>query len=62
MIQSIQKFFTAVVKDKMYWNREILRFFAITEDDVPVFLTVHQAYKADVRERFNAKTFSVSQM
>lgn len=56
---SIQKFFTTVVKDKIYWNREILRFFEIKEDDIPVFLDVHQAYKLETTKKYNANTFQV---
>ena len=56
IILSIQKFFTSIVKDKIYWNREILRFFEIKEEDIPVFLDVHQVYKLEILKKYNAIT------
>ena len=44
-IKDIEKFFMLVVKDKMYWTRDILGFFGIQKDDIPVFLNFHQIYK-----------------
>ena len=35
----------------MYWNTDILRFFAITEEDIPVFVRFHEAYKAEILEK-----------
>ena len=44
-IKDIEKFFMLVVKDKMYWTRDILGFFGIQKDDIPVFLNFHQEWR-----------------
>ena len=53
IIKHIQNFFSNVVKDKVYWNREILQFFGIKEEDIPVFLNFHQIYKLEITKKYN---------
>jgi hypothetical protein len=40
-IRSVEKFFKQIVKNKMYWTRDILQFFGISDDDISVFLSFH---------------------
>jgi len=58
IIKNIQNFFSNVVKDKVYWNREILQFFGIKDEDIPVFLNFHQVYKLEITRKYNQKNFS----
>lgn len=50
-IKSIEAFFRAVVKDKLYWTRSILEFFGIKNEDIDVFLNFHQIYKMQMNRK-----------
>lgn len=53
MIKSLQNFFDQIAKDKLYWTKDVLKFFAITDEDVPMFLTFHEIYKLELKDKFN---------
>lgn len=44
----------------MYWSREILKFFAVTDEDMPVFMNFHENYKIEIKEKTNQRNFSHS--
>jgi hypothetical protein len=45
MIKNVEEFFQDIVCNKIYWTKEILLFFGIKEEDIPIFLSYHEIYK-----------------
>lgn len=44
-IHSIERFLQEVIRNKLYWRRDILTFYGIDAEDMKVFLNYHQAFK-----------------
>ena len=44
-INAVEVFFKQVVGDKMLWTRDILVWFGIKSEDMPIFLSFHQIQK-----------------
>lgn len=44
-IHSIEQFLQEVIRNKLYWRRDILTFYGIETEDMKVFLNYHQAFK-----------------
>ena len=40
-LKNIETFFKKVVRDKMYWTRDVLYFFGIKNEDINIFLNIH---------------------
>ena len=55
-IRSVEKFFKQIVKNKMYWTRDILQFFGISDDDISVFLSFHQIYVYSLNQKFQRRS------
>ena len=46
-----------IVKDQMYWTRDILHFFGIVEErDISVYLNFHQVYKDRATRKLNDRS------
>jgi hypothetical protein len=50
-IKDVESFFKEVIKDKLYWRRDILTFFGIENEDMKVFLNYHQSYKQAIARK-----------
>ena len=57
-IKAIERFFKAIVRNKMYWTRDILQFFGIADEDITVFLSFHQIYIFSLNQRYQHRSFS----
>jgi hypothetical protein len=60
-IKSIEHFFKQIVKDKMYWTRDILHFFGVKSEDISIFLNYHQVYKWTMSERHKSRSLATSE-
>jgi len=60
-IKSIEHFFKQIVKDKMYWTRDILHFFGVKSEDISIFLNYHQVYKWTMTERLQSRNLPTSE-
>ena len=58
-IKMVEQFLQKVVKDKMYWTRDIMMFFKIEQEDVNCFLNFHQVYKHTILQKMNNNGFNV---
>ena len=58
-IKEVEQFLQKVVKDKMYWTRDILNFYQIENEDVNVFLNFHQVYKHTILQKMNNNGFNI---
>jgi hypothetical protein len=58
-IKEIEQFLQKVVKDKMYWTRDVMGFFQIEREDVDCFLNFHQVYKHTILQKMNKNGFNV---
>ena len=60
-IKSIEHFFKQIVKDKMYWTRDILHFFGVKSEEISIFLNYHQVYKWTMTERLRSRGLPTSE-
>ena len=42
----------------MYWTRDVLYFFGIKNEDITIFLNIHQVYKFGLTKELSLKSFS----
>jgi hypothetical protein len=42
----------------MYWTRDILYFFGIKNEDINIFLNIHQVYKFQLTKMVSLRSFS----
>jgi hypothetical protein len=42
----------------MYWTRDVLYFFGIKNEDINIFLNIHQVYKFSLTKMVSLRSFS----
>lgn len=57
-LKNLEYFFKKIVREKMYWTREILNFFGIKNEDINIFLNIHQVYKFALTKKVSLRSFS----